>query len=186
MLADHLKKNLLSIHTTARDFNYMWKKACDTAARCIDEAKEYSKQRYEKTHKEPDFREGDQVLLCALNFNNPRVLNKMRYSFVGPFTIIRFIVFPVSLVKPYHQTGEDEFPSRNKIHTPQNILKAEDSIGPVKKIMKASKIRLNGKDDRQYLVRFKYPTADRDKWLAEDSIPDGYLHLRIFRASRRA
>ncbi|MBW0536946.1 hypothetical protein O181_076661 [Austropuccinia psidii MF-1] len=30
---DHLKKNLLTIHPTAKDFHYMWKKARDTAAR---------------------------------------------------------------------------------------------------------------------------------------------------------
>ncbi|MBW0564147.1 hypothetical protein O181_103862 [Austropuccinia psidii MF-1] len=46
-------------------------------------------------------------------------------------------------------------------------------------------MRLNGKDHRQYLVRFKNQTADKDIWLAEDAIPDGNLHLRRFRASRR-
>ncbi|MBW0465404.1 hypothetical protein O181_005119 [Austropuccinia psidii MF-1] len=90
----------------------------------------------------------------------------MRDSFVRPFTIIKLIgkntvkvrlteelsrkhpVFPVSLVKPYLQTGEDMFPSRNKSHTPQDIVAVEDSPGPVKKITKARKIRLNGKDQR--------------------------------------
>ncbi|MBW0589588.1 hypothetical protein O181_129303 [Austropuccinia psidii MF-1] len=42
---DCLKKNLLTIHPTANDFHYMWKKACGTAAKCIAEAKEYNKQR---------------------------------------------------------------------------------------------------------------------------------------------
>ncbi|MBW0474718.1 hypothetical protein O181_014433 [Austropuccinia psidii MF-1] len=97
----------------------MWKKAFDAAATCIAEAREYNKQRYDKTHKE-----GDQVLLSTLNFNNLQGPMKMRYTFVGQFTIIRLIgknvvevqlteefsrkhpVFPVSLVKPYHQTGE--------------------------------------------------------------------------------
>ncbi|MBW0480754.1 hypothetical protein O181_020469 [Austropuccinia psidii MF-1] len=37
---DHLKKNLLTIHPKAKDFNDMWKRACDTASRCIAEAKE--------------------------------------------------------------------------------------------------------------------------------------------------
>ncbi|MBW0492876.1 hypothetical protein O181_032591 [Austropuccinia psidii MF-1] len=36
---DHLKKNLLTIHPTAKDFNIMWKRVCDTAARCIAEEK---------------------------------------------------------------------------------------------------------------------------------------------------
>ncbi|MBW0502084.1 hypothetical protein O181_041799 [Austropuccinia psidii MF-1] len=97
----------------------------------------------------------------------------------------KHLVFPVSLVKPYLQTEEDKFPSRKKNPTPPEIVEVEDSPGPVKKIIKARKIRLNGKDQRQYLVRLKNRTADKDKWLAEDDIPDGNLHLRIFRASRR-
>ncbi|MBW0540392.1 hypothetical protein O181_080107 [Austropuccinia psidii MF-1] len=94
-------------------------------------------------------------------------------------------VFPVSLVKPYHQTGEDRFPSRNNSHTLQDIVEVENSPGPVKKIIKARKIGLNRKDDRQYLVRFKSQTADKDKLLARDAIPDSDLCLRIFRISRR-
>ncbi|MBW0483731.1 hypothetical protein O181_023446 [Austropuccinia psidii MF-1] len=103
----------------------------------------------------------------------------MRDSFLGPFTIIKLIgknavevklteefsrkhpVCPVSLVKPYFQTKEGKFPSRKKNPTPPETV------------------------ERQYLVRFKTQTADKDKWLAEDSIPDGNLHLRRFRASRR-
>ncbi|MBW0482170.1 hypothetical protein O181_021885 [Austropuccinia psidii MF-1] len=181
----------------------MWKRACDTAARCIAEAKEYSKQRWDKTHMEPDFKEGDQVLVSTLNFNNLKGPKKMRDSFVGPFTIIKLIgknavevklteefsrkhpVFPVSLVKPYIQTEEDKFPSRKKNPTPPEIVEVEDSPGPVKRIIKAMKIRLNGNNNRQYLVRFKNQTADKDKWLAKDAIPDGNLHLKRFSGSRR-
>ncbi|MBW0523543.1 hypothetical protein O181_063258 [Austropuccinia psidii MF-1] len=82
-------------------------------------------------------------------------------------------------------TEEDKFPSRKKNPTPIKIVEAEDSHGTVKKIIKARKIRLNGKDQRQCGVRFKNQTADKDKWLTEDAIPDGNLHLRRFRASRR-
>ncbi|MBW0521195.1 hypothetical protein O181_060910 [Austropuccinia psidii MF-1] len=128
----------------------------------------------------------------------------MRDPFLRPLTIIRLsvksavevqlieefsrkhTVFPVSLVKPYHQTGEDKFPSRRKNPTPQDIVEGEDTPGPVKKRIKARKIRLNGKDHRQYLIRFKNRTSDKDKWLAEDAIPDGDFHLGILRTSRRA
>ncbi|MBW0489194.1 hypothetical protein O181_028909 [Austropuccinia psidii MF-1] len=127
----------------------------------------------------------------------------MRDSFVGPFPIIKLIGknavevrlteessrkhpgFEVRLIKPYFQTEADKFPSRKKNTTPPEIVGVEDSPGPVKKIIKARKIRLNVKDQRQYLVRFKFQTADKDKWLAEDSIPNGNLPLRRFRASRR-
>ncbi|MBW0486583.1 hypothetical protein O181_026298 [Austropuccinia psidii MF-1] len=36
---DHLKKNLLTIHPTAKDFHDMWNKACETASKFIAEAK---------------------------------------------------------------------------------------------------------------------------------------------------
>ncbi|MBW0517743.1 hypothetical protein O181_057458 [Austropuccinia psidii MF-1] len=112
------QKNLLTIPHTAKDFHEMWRRACDTASKCIAEAKEYNKQRWDKSHMEPDFREGDQVLVSTLNFNNLKGPKKMRKSFVGPFTIIKLIgenavgvkltvevfkkypVLPVSLVKP--------------------------------------------------------------------------------------
>ncbi|MBW0512893.1 hypothetical protein O181_052608 [Austropuccinia psidii MF-1] len=50
-------------------------------------------------------------------------------------------VFPVSLVKPYFQTEEDKFPSRTKNPKPPEIVEVEASPGPVKKIIKARKIR---------------------------------------------
>ncbi|MBW0535718.1 hypothetical protein O181_075433 [Austropuccinia psidii MF-1] len=127
----------------------------------------------------------------------------MRDSFFRPFTIMRLIgknavevklteeismkhpIFPVSLVKPYFQTEEDKIPSRKKKPTPPKIVEVEDSLGLVRKIIKARKISLNGKDQTQYLVRFKNQTADKDKWLAEDAIPHGNHHLRRLRASRR-
>ncbi|MBW0557358.1 hypothetical protein O181_097073 [Austropuccinia psidii MF-1] len=69
----------------------MWKRACDTAAKCTAEAKKYNKQRWNKSHMEPDFKEGDQVLVSTINFNNLKGPKKMRDSFVGPFTIIKLI-----------------------------------------------------------------------------------------------
>ncbi|MBW0591795.1 hypothetical protein O181_131510 [Austropuccinia psidii MF-1] len=146
----------------------MWKRAYDTAAKCIAEAKEYNKQRWDKTHMEPDLKEGYQVLVSTLNFNNFKGLKKMGDSFVGPFTITKLIgknavevklteefsrkhtVFPVSLVKPYFQTEEGKFPSRRKSLTPPEIVEVEDFPGLVSKIIRARKIRLNGKDQRQY------------------------------------
>ncbi|MBW0543895.1 hypothetical protein O181_083610 [Austropuccinia psidii MF-1] len=84
--ADHLKKNLLTIHLTDKNFHEMWKRACDTA-----EAKEYNKQRWDKSHLEPDFKEGDQVLVSTLNLKNLKGPKKMRDSFSGPFTITNLI-----------------------------------------------------------------------------------------------
>ncbi|MBW0575262.1 hypothetical protein O181_114977 [Austropuccinia psidii MF-1] len=88
---DHLKKNLLIIPPKAKELHEMWKRACDTAAKCIAEAKAYNKQRWDKSHMEPEFREGDQVLVSTLSFNNIKGPKKMRDSFLGPFTIIKLI-----------------------------------------------------------------------------------------------
>ncbi|MBW0588793.1 hypothetical protein O181_128508 [Austropuccinia psidii MF-1] len=166
---DHLKKNLLTIHPTAKYFHEIWKRDCDTGDKCIAEAKEYNKKRWDKLHMEPDFKEGDQVLVSTLNLNNLKGPNKMRDLFVGPFTIFQLIgknavevklteefsrkhpVFPVSLVRSYFQTEEDKFPSRKKNPTPPEIVEVENSPSPGKKIIKARKIRLTGKDQRPYV-----------------------------------
>ncbi|MBW0535036.1 hypothetical protein O181_074751 [Austropuccinia psidii MF-1] len=121
----------------------MWKKACDTDSNCIAEENEYNRQRWNKLHMEPDFKEGDQVLVSTLNFNNIEGPKKMRDSFLGPFTIIELIgknvvevklteefsskdpVFPVSLVKPYFQKEENMFPSWKKNPTPPEIVEVE-------------------------------------------------------------
>ncbi|MBW0564838.1 hypothetical protein O181_104553 [Austropuccinia psidii MF-1] len=169
---DHLKNHLLSIHPTAKDCHEMWTRACDTAAKCIAYKKEYNEQRWEKSHMETDFKEWNQVEKCSGSQTHRGVFRKC-------------LVFPIRLVKPYYQKEEDKFSSRKKNPTPPEIVEVEDSPGPVKKIIRARKIRLNGKDQRQYLVRFKNQTADKDKWLAEDAIPDGKLHSRRFRASKR-
>ncbi|MBW0479746.1 hypothetical protein O181_019461 [Austropuccinia psidii MF-1] len=126
---DHLKKNLLTIHPTAKDFHEMWKRAWENAVEV--------KLTEEVSSKHP--------------------------------------VFPVSLVKPYFQKKDDKFPSKTKNFTPQEIVEMEDSPGPVKKIIKARRIR----------VRFQNQTADEDNWLAGDAIPAGNLQVRTFRASRK-
>ncbi|MBW0475343.1 hypothetical protein O181_015058 [Austropuccinia psidii MF-1] len=142
---DKLKRNLLTIHPTSKEFHEMWERACDKAVKCISEAKEYKKKRWDKSHIKPEFKERDQVLVYTLSFNNLKGPKKMRDSFIGPFTIIKLMgkdavevkltelffrkhpVFPVSLVKPYFQTEEDDFPSRKKNLTPPQIVEVEDS-----------------------------------------------------------
>ncbi|MBW0491470.1 hypothetical protein O181_031185 [Austropuccinia psidii MF-1] len=147
----------------------MRKRACDTASICIGEEKEYNKQRWDKSNMEPDFKEGEKVLVSTINFKNLKGPKKMRYSFVGSFNIVNLI-------------GK----MKKRSPTPPEIVEVEDTPGTVKKLIKARKIRLNGKDQRQYLVRFKNKTADKDKWLEEEALPDGNIRLRRFWASRRA
>ncbi|MBW0574428.1 hypothetical protein O181_114143 [Austropuccinia psidii MF-1] len=133
---------------------------------------------------EPDFKEGDEVLDSTLNFNNFKGPKKMRDSFMGRLTITKMIgknEVEVKLTEEFSQK-HPVFPNNT---TPPEIVEVEDSPGPVKKIIKARNIRLNGNKQRQSLVIFKNQTADKDKWLPEDAIPDRNLHPRRFRASRK-
>ncbi|MBW0541724.1 hypothetical protein O181_081439 [Austropuccinia psidii MF-1] len=125
---------------------------------------------------ETEFTEGDQVLVSTLNFTNlkgPKLIEKtaVEVKLTEEFSR-KHPVIQVSLVKPYFQTEENKFPSREKNPTPPEIVDVEDSPVPVNKIIKARRIRLNGKDQRQYLVRFKNQTADKDKWFTEEAIQD--------------
>ncbi|MBW0567028.1 hypothetical protein O181_106743 [Austropuccinia psidii MF-1] len=156
----------------------MWKREWDTDSRCIAEEKEYENKRYENTHKEPEFIEGDQFLVSNLNFDILKSPKIMRDPLVGPFAIIKLIgklQWRSDFQKNY--LGNTQC---CQSHTPQDIMEVNNSPGLVKKSIKARKIRLNGKEHRQYFVRFQYQTADKDKLLAEYSIPDGDLYLRRF------
>ncbi|MBW0513541.1 hypothetical protein O181_053256 [Austropuccinia psidii MF-1] len=170
---DHSKKSLLNFSPAAKYFCDMWKRACDTAERCIAGEKDHKKQGYAQTPREPDFREGDKVMVRLIGKISVEV--KITEEFSRKSRLL-----PVRLVKQYHKIVENKLPYRNKGNTPQEILEVEDSPCPMKNI------KLNGKDHRQALVRFKNPTADKDQWLAEDAIPDSDLHLRRFRPFRRA
>ncbi|MBW0498083.1 hypothetical protein O181_037798 [Austropuccinia psidii MF-1] len=156
----------------------MWKKACETASKWIAEEKEYNKQRWDKLHMEPYFKEGNQVLVSTLSFDNLKGPKKMRDSLEAPSLSNEFseAILPDRGGQIYLQ---EENP------TPPDILEVEDSPGPVRKIIKARKLRINDKDQGQYLVRFKKQTADKDKLLAEDARPDGNLHFGRFRAYNR-
>ncbi|MBW0496108.1 hypothetical protein O181_035823 [Austropuccinia psidii MF-1] len=120
----------------------------------------------------------------ALHYHQPDRENEVEVKLTEEVSR-KHPVFPVSLVKPYIQTEEDTFPCRKKSPTPPEIVEVENTPGAVKKLINARKIRLNGKEQKQYLVRFKNKTADKDKCLEEEAIPDGNICLRQFWASRR-
>jgi hypothetical protein len=123
---DTLNKNLPYVHPTALDFKKMLDAANAHAAECVRKAVEYSKARWDKSHKEPNFKIGDLVLLSTVNFNNLGGNKKLKPFFVGPFPIkalhgknaVEVIlsdrlsqkhpVFPVSLIKHYNQRSKEE------------------------------------------------------------------------------
>ncbi|MBW0524313.1 hypothetical protein O181_064028 [Austropuccinia psidii MF-1] len=84
---DTLKKDLLDIHPTASSFMLMLDKARHHANRCMKDYFKYTKERWDKGHKPPDFKIGDLVLVSTLNFSNIKGQKKLKDSFAGPFVI---------------------------------------------------------------------------------------------------
>ncbi|MBW0539141.1 hypothetical protein O181_078856 [Austropuccinia psidii MF-1] len=96
----------------------MLDKARHQANRCTQDSFKYAKERWDKSHKPPDFKIGDLVLVSALHFNNIKGPKKLKDSFSGPFMIKslhgpnavqleligelvkKHSAFPVSLIKP--------------------------------------------------------------------------------------
>ncbi|MBW0482794.1 hypothetical protein O181_022509 [Austropuccinia psidii MF-1] len=155
ILYETLIKSLVYIHPTASIFKLILDKARDHANRFMQDSFKYTNERWDKSHKPPDFKIGDLVLVSTLNFNNIRGPKKFKDSFEGPFMIKalhgpnalqleltgelmkKYPDFPVSLIEPYSSSDKESFPPRNK--APLEILPLEE--GEEKKILKFLKER---------------------------------------------
>ncbi|MBW0473139.1 hypothetical protein O181_012854 [Austropuccinia psidii MF-1] len=163
---DTLKKDLVDIHPTASIFKLMLDKARHHANRCMQDSFKYEKERWDKSHKPPDFKIGDLVLVSTLYSNDIQGPKKMKHSFAGPFMINalhgpnavqlgltgelikKHPTFPVSLKKPYSSSDKELFLLRNK--PPLEIYPLEE--GEEKKIVKVLKERrTRNKKEREYL-----------------------------------
>ena len=201
---DFLKQGEVNIHPTANAYAKMYDQARKYAEQCIADATAYNKDRWDKTHKEPEFKVGDQVLISTTNFNNLSGPKKMRDSFVGPFVIkalhgknaVEVILtdeysrkhptFPVSLVKPYNKPDHDKFPLRQKVKVVIPPLDSSSKNKVILKILREKRLRVDNKDVKMYLARYKNLSADHDEWLLEKDIPDSGILLRKFRSDKRS
>ncbi|MBW0533575.1 hypothetical protein O181_073290 [Austropuccinia psidii MF-1] len=196
---DTLKKDSVDINPTASIFNLLLDKVRHHANQSMNDAFEYAKQKWDKSHKTPEFKVGDLILVSTLNFNNIKGPKKLKDSFAGPFIIKalhgrnavqvelsgelenKHPTFPVSLVKHYTSSDKELFPLRNE--TPLEVPPLD--LSEEKKVLKVLKERrLRGKNEREYLVRYKNPQHE-DEWIVESKIPDSQKFLRRFRHERR-
>ncbi|MBW0574017.1 hypothetical protein O181_113732, partial [Austropuccinia psidii MF-1] len=88
LLADTLRKDLIDIHPTASRFKVMLDKVKNNAKQSMNDVFEYAKQKWDKSHKVPDFKVGDLVPVSTLNFNNIKGLKKLKDSYLVPFVIV--------------------------------------------------------------------------------------------------
>ncbi|MBW0500036.1 hypothetical protein O181_039751 [Austropuccinia psidii MF-1] len=133
----------------------MLDKARHHANRCMQDSFKYAKEIWDKSHKPPDFKIGDFILVSTLNISNIKGPKKLKDCFAGPFMIKelhgpnsvqldltgelmnKHPAFPVSLVRPYSSSDKELFPLRNK--PPLETLPLEEVEG--KKIVKVLKER---------------------------------------------
>ncbi|MBW0566910.1 hypothetical protein O181_106625 [Austropuccinia psidii MF-1] len=87
-LADTLRKDFIDTHSTALSFNRMHHKVKNNSKQVMNDTFEYEKQKWDKSHKVPDLREGDLALFSTLNFNNIKGPKKLKYLYVGPFSLL--------------------------------------------------------------------------------------------------
>ncbi|MBW0482507.1 hypothetical protein O181_022222 [Austropuccinia psidii MF-1] len=86
--ADTLRKNLIAIHPTASSFKILLDKVKNHEKQRMNEDFDYEKQNWDKSHKVPDFKRGDFVLVSTLNSNNITGPKKLTDSYVGPIIIV--------------------------------------------------------------------------------------------------
>ncbi|MBW0514405.1 hypothetical protein O181_054120 [Austropuccinia psidii MF-1] len=85
----------------------------------MTDAFEYAQHKWDKSHKNPEFKVGDLIPVSTLNFNNIKAPKKLKDPFAGPFIIKslhgtnavqvelsgelkkKHPTFPVSLVRNY-------------------------------------------------------------------------------------
>ncbi|MBW0579390.1 hypothetical protein O181_119105 [Austropuccinia psidii MF-1] len=183
---DTLKKDLVDIHPTSSSFKLLLDKVRHHANQSMNDSFEYAKQELDKSHKTPEFKVGDLILVSTLSFNNIKGPKKLKDSFAGPFIIKAFYgtnavqvelsgelenkhpSFPVSLVKYYTSSNKELFPLRHE--TPLEVLPLDQSEeNKVLKVLKERKLR--GKNEREYLVRYRNPQHEYE-WIVAEKIPD--------------
>ncbi|MBW0531234.1 hypothetical protein O181_070949 [Austropuccinia psidii MF-1] len=82
-----LKKDLVDIHPTASRFKLLLDKVRHHANQSMNDAFEHAKQKWDKSHKTPEFKVGDLILVSTLKFNNIKGPEKLKNIFAGPFII---------------------------------------------------------------------------------------------------
>ncbi|MBW0536558.1 hypothetical protein O181_076273 [Austropuccinia psidii MF-1] len=196
--SDILRKGSIYIHPTASRLKRMLDKVKHHEKKSMDDAFDYGKQKWDKSHKVPNFKVGDLALVSTLNLNNIKFPKKLTVLYIRPFVIVALHgtnavqvelsgelenknpTFPVSLIKPYQPTDKELFPSRNPTPlTSPPVEQSEDK--EIRKVIKER--RLQGKKQTEYLVRYRNP-INEDEWLEESEIPDSDKLLTRFRHER--
>ena len=127
----------------------------------------------------------------------------MRDSFAGPFVIkklhgkngVEVILtgefsrkhptLPVILIKPYNKPDLSRFPLRQQVRVVVPPLEKPPKSKVIHKILREKRLRVDNRDVKMYLTRYKGFGVDQDEWLLEKYIPEAPVLLRQFRSDKR-
>ncbi|MBW0540707.1 hypothetical protein O181_080422 [Austropuccinia psidii MF-1] len=84
---DNLKKDLVCIHPPESSFKLLLDKVRHHANQSMTYAFEYAKQKWDKSHKSPEFKVRDLILVSNLSLKNIKAPKKLKNYFAGPFII---------------------------------------------------------------------------------------------------
>ncbi|MBW0558042.1 hypothetical protein O181_097757 [Austropuccinia psidii MF-1] len=165
----------------------------------INDSFDIDRQNWDKSHKVPELKVGDLVLVSTLNFDNIKGPKKLKDFYVVSFVIVashgtnavqgefsgelekKHPTLPVSLIQPYQLADKELFPLRN----PATLTVPPVEQSGDKNIEKFIKERiLRGKNKQSYLFRYRNPVHE-DEWLAESEITNSDKLLKRFRHERR-
>ncbi|MBW0551499.1 hypothetical protein O181_091214 [Austropuccinia psidii MF-1] len=82
-----LKKDLVNINPTDSRFKLIIDKVRHHEIKIVTDSFEYAKQKWDKSHKTPELKLGDLILVSNLDFNNIKGPKKLEDSFAGTFII---------------------------------------------------------------------------------------------------
>ncbi|MBW0538204.1 hypothetical protein O181_077919 [Austropuccinia psidii MF-1] len=84
---DTLKRDLGEIHPTASSLKLICDKVRNNENQSMTDAFEYSQQNWYESHKTPELKVGEFMLVLTLGFNNINGPKKLKDSCSGPFII---------------------------------------------------------------------------------------------------
>ncbi|MBW0461157.1 hypothetical protein O181_000872 [Austropuccinia psidii MF-1] len=132
LLVDTLKRDLVDIHPTASSFKLLLDKVRHKENKTMTDAFECAKQKWDKSHKNPELEIGDLMTVSTLRFENIKGGKKLTDSFSGTFIIKalngtnavqvelsgelenKHQTLPVSIVKHYTSSDKELFPLGNE------------------------------------------------------------------------
>ncbi|MBW0497210.1 hypothetical protein O181_036925 [Austropuccinia psidii MF-1] len=88
---DTFKKYLVDINPTASSIKLFLDKVRHHANKSINDTFEYAKQKWDKSHKTPEFKVGDLIIVSTMNFDIIKGLKRFKDSFSGPFFLNPFM-----------------------------------------------------------------------------------------------